>query len=169
MDSRKLARRVVGPNTLPKGPILVIPINALPVGLSGGVGLTAINGCDMFFFDVRADGKYFCNVASAGDPKVVAAMRYWSAAGVMPVWLETPEGQCGLIRHDFQLNDIHEKAFADSDRKGYLLDLQKGFNNLLEPGVIETVVASRTGQVFDEVQVGFLATVHTQPALEPLH
>lgn len=169
MDSRNLARRAMGPTTLPKGPVLVVPIDAPLTGLSAHFGITAIDGCDMLFFDVQAGGKYFCNVASAGDPKVIAAMRYWGATGVMPVWLETTEGPCGLVRHQFQLNEIYRQAFEDSDRMGYLTDLQTRFNKILEPGVVEAVVASRTGLNFYEVQVGFLATVHTQPALEHVH
>lgn len=169
VDSRKLARRLQGSSSLPSGPILFVPVEGSLRGLVGRLGVTAIDGCDLLFFDVQTDEKYFCNVASAGDPEVVAALLRWNESGVMPVWLETPQGQCGLVRHPFRLNDTYRKAFVDAAREDYLSDLQTQFNMLLEPGVVEAVVAGRTGQFVANVQVGFLATVHTQPKLDPLH
>jgi hypothetical protein len=169
VDSRKLARRLQGTSSLPSGPILFIPVESPLSGIAGRMGVTAINGCDMLFFDVQTDAKYFCNVASAGDPEVVAALLRWNESGLMPVWLETPQGQCGFMRLPFQLNDTYRQAFVNAARKDYLSDLQTQFNRMLEPGAVESVVAARTGQVTVSVQVGFLATVHTQPKLDQLH
>lgn len=169
MDSKRLARKVIGSPNLPKGPVLFVPIDAPLVGLSAHFGVTCIDGCDMLFFDVQAGGKYFCNVASAGDPLVAAAIKYCGETGVLPVWLQTPDGPCGLGRYPFRFNDVYKQAFAGGTRKDYLSDFQSRFNQILEPGVVEAVVASRTGLAFEQVQVGFLATLHTQPALEPIH
>lgn len=168
VDSRKLERGLHAKGSLPRGPILCVPIDAPLVGLRGRLGLAAIGGCDMLFFDVQADSKYFCNVASPGDPAVVAAMLAWHQAGAIPFWLETPQGQCGLVRHRFQLNDVLRRSFEDAKRKDFLSDLQTKFKDLLEPGVVEQVVAGRTGFHFPNVQVGFLATEHTHPGLGPV-
>lgn len=169
LESKILARRALGPVALPKGPILFVHVDAPLVDLSAHFGVTAIDGCDVLFFDVQAGGRYFCNIASAADPLVVTAMKYWDATGEMPVWLETPGGPCGLVRHPFQLNDVYRQAFLDAFRSEYTADLQLRLRRLLEPGVLEAVVASRTGRTFERVDAGFLATSYTQPALDSIH
>jgi len=167
MDSQRLSRRAVSIAALPKGPVLVVPIDTPLTGLSAHFGVTCIDGCDMLFFDVQAGGKYFCNVASAGDPLVVAALQYCGATGVFPVCLETYEGPFGMARYPFQLNDAYTQALVDGAREDYLSQFQTRFNSILEPGVAEAVVKSRTGLEFPEVVLGFLSSVHTQPAFTP--
>ncbi len=114
LDSKVLERRALGSVSLPVGPILFVPIDAPLLELSAHFGITAIDGCDVLFFDVQAGGRYFCNVASAGDPVVTTAMKFWDATGVMPVWLETSVGPCGLVRHPFKLNNAYRQAFDDA-------------------------------------------------------
>lgn len=169
VDSAKLARTTLGSPNLPKGPILTLPLDAPLADLGAYFGVTVIDGCDMLFFDVMAGGEYFCTVASAGDEEVKAAMKYWDKTGVMPVWLHTKTGPCGLIRHKFYLHEVYQKAFAASARKDYLSELKDRFNRILEPGVAEAVVASRTGLQFGRVHVAFLGTSKTQPDLTPAH
>lgn len=168
VDSRELERRLQSKGSLPQGPVLCVTIDTPLTGLTGRVGLVAIGGCDILCFDVQTDSKYYFNVASAGDPTVVAAMHAWHEAGAIPFWLETPQGQCGLVRHRFQLNDVFRKSFEDAKRQDYLSDLQTQFKALLEPGVVELALAARTGYNIPNVKVGFLATEHTQPGLGPI-
>lgn len=169
LDSKVLERRAQGPVAVPMGPILFVPVDAPLVNLSAHFGVTAIDGCDVLFFDIQAGGSYFCNIASAADPLVVAALKYWGASGEMPLWLETQEGPCGFARHPFKLNDVYRQAFVDANRNEYTSDLQLRLRRLLKPGVLEAVVASRTGRLLERVEAGFLATSYTQPALEPIH
>ncbi len=121
------------------GPILFVTVDAPLVNLSAHFGVTAIDGCDVLFFDIQAGGSYFCNIASAADPLVVAALKYWGASGEMPLWLETQEGPCGFARHPFKLNDVYRQAFVDANRNEYTSDLQLRLRRLLKPGVLEAV------------------------------
>lgn len=169
VDSAKLAKYAVNARNLPKGPVLVLPVDAPLSGLEAYFGVTVIDGCEIIFFDIMAGGEYYCTAASAGDSEVIAAMKHWDKAGVMPIWLETKSGPCGLIRHDFKLHDAYKTAIAASAHKEYLGQLQHRFNSMLEPGIAEWVVRSRTGLAFNRVNVGFLATSKAQPALPSAH
>jgi len=120
----------------------------------------------MLFFDVVCSGRYFCNVASAGDHEVMNAMSYWDRAGVLPIWLQTKTGPCGLIRDDFSLHQAYKTAFAASAHKDYLNQLRDRFHRLLEPTMMEGLVAARTGLQFHHVHVSFLETSQTQPGLQ---
>lgn len=165
VDSKKLQKHTTGPNSFPKGPVLVLPVDVPLVGITPIFGITALEGCDMLFFDVVASGQYFCNVASAGDLEVMNAMLHWNKAGVMPIWLKTKAGPCGLIRDEFSLHQAYKTAFAASGHKDYLNQLRDRFHRLLEPTMMEGLVAARTGLQFHHVHVGFLATSKTQPGL----
>jgi hypothetical protein len=165
VESKKLAKQIVGRHNLPRGPVLVLPVDGPLVDLEAFFGITAFDGCDVLFLDVVVGGKYFCNVASAGDSEVINAMKHWDKTGVMPVLLETKAGPCGLVRQSFNLNEAYRAAFAASAHKDYSVQLKARFNQLLEPGILEQVVAWRTGLTFNHVQVGFLATTHSQPTL----
>lgn len=169
VDSARLEERIRGMYPLPQGPILVLAVDAPLVDLSAHFGITEMDGCAMLFFDVFTGGQYFCNVASAGDPEVFSAMKQWDDAGVMPIWLETRVGPCGLIRREFTLNEVYERAFVASARPNYIPQLQARFNAMLEPGVAESIVESRTGLAFAQVNIGFLGTSHSQPALPSAH
>ncbi|MBS4049078.1 MAG: hypothetical protein KG075_22225 [Alphaproteobacteria bacterium] len=165
VDSKKLRKHTTGPNSLPKGPVLVLPVDVPLVDITPIFGITAIEGCDMLFFDVVASGQYFCNVASAGDREVMSAMSHWDKTGVMPIWLKTKAGPCGLIRDDFSLHQAYQTAFAASAHQDYLNQLLDRFHRLLEPTMMEGLVAARTGLKFHHVHVGFLATSQTEPGL----
>lgn len=66
-----------GLTTAPHLPILDIPIFE-PVTQPGfRIGLMAIDGCDVLFFDVQMGRNYYCNVANPGDPEVYNAMMAW--------------------------------------------------------------------------------------------
>lgn len=165
VDSKKLQKHTTGLNSFPKGPVLVLPVDVPLVGITPIFGITALEGCDMLFFDVVASGQYFCNVASAGDLEVMNAMLHWNKAGVMPIWLKTKAGPCGLIRDEFSLHQAYKTAFAASGHKDYLNQLRDRFHRLLAPTMMEGLVAARTGLQFHHVHVGFLATSRTQPGL----
>lgn len=167
VDSALLSRYATGAANIPKGPVLFIPIDAPIVDLSIYFGVREVDGCPVLFFDVMTGGQYYCNVSSAGDREVMAALEHWDRAGTMPIWLQTATGPCGLINRDFKLHEDYRKAFAMSSRSDYLGQLQELFNSMLEPGRVESIIASRTGMVFDRVNVGFLATSSTRPALTP--
>lgn len=168
VDSTLLMKKAPGAPNIPQGPALFIPLRAPIVDVSLHVGVRSINGCPLLFFDVMTDGEYFCNVASAGDHEVMEALERWDETGVMPIWLQTTVGPCGMITKEFKLNEVYSRAFAMSSHEDYLGQLRELFNLMLEPGVIEDIVASRIGRHFGRVHVGFVATTSTLPALVPV-
>lgn len=168
VDSTLLMKKAFGAPNIPQGPVLFIPVRAPIVDVTFLCGVRSINDCPVLFFDVMTDGQYFCNVASAGDPEVMDALVRWGEAGVMPVWLQTIEGPCGMFTKEFKLKEVYSRAFAMSNHEGYPGQLRELFNLMLEPGVIEDIVASRIGRYFGHVNVGLVATSSTMPALVPV-
>lgn len=155
-----------GLTTAPHLPILDIPIFE-PVTQPGfRIGLMAIDGCDVLFFDVQMGRNYYCNVANPGDPEVYNAMMAWHKAGFMRARLKGSDGFNQIGRDPFEMNPVLEKAYRDSSAKeGHLLDFQERFHTLLEHGALEAVVGARTRQTFANISVGFLQTKHTDPAM----
>lgn len=168
VDSTLLIKKARGAPNIPQGPVLFVPLRAPIVDVSLHFGVRSINGCPVLFFDVMTDGEYFCNVSSAGDYDVMEALERWNETGVMPIWLQTTDGPCGMITKEFKLNEVYSRAFAMSRHEDYLGQLRDLFNQMLEPGVIEDIVASRIGRYFGHVHVGFVATSSTLPALTPV-
>ena len=127
-----------------------------------GLGLIAIGGCDILFVDVWQGKTCFCNVLNPGDSDVVAAMTEWDKAGFMRVQLRGG-GELRMMRDTFKLNPVLRKAFLDSAAKPDFTNMFKArFQELMQPGFIEMIVAQRTGRKPDQVHVGFLATANTE-------
>lgn len=147
-------------------PILELNIDAKIHQPVIGLGLVAMDGCDIFFIDVWLSNTCFCCVVNPGDSEVIEAMEAWDKAGFMRVRITTPDGVRHTMRKEFALNPVLKKAFKDSTEKlNFIDDFRKHFHVLLGPGAIESMVAQRTKRYPEEVRVGFLVTQHTDPGL----
>lgn len=127
-----------------------------------GMGLVAIDGCDLLFFDVWQGSTCFTNLANTGDPILMDAMRAWDKAGFMRIELRSPDGEARVMRRPFKLEKSLVKSHMDSkERPNHLAEFKSVFFTLLKPGAMEAMVAFRTRREPTETIMGFLATEHT--------
>lgn len=150
----------------PKCPLFWVQVDESTGDTLNSFGMWTVAGCDMLILDVYTPDKCYSTVMSAGDPCVHAALRSWHAAEELPIWRQRMSGRydCASVK-GFTIRPEHELVLARAMRPEYLEELQEAFNTLLDPGVVEANVAKRLGQEFKEVQVGFLATKYSRPAL----
>lgn len=146
-----------------------VPILSLDLGTkihqpNLGMGLVALGGCDILFFDVWQGRTCFSYLANPGDPDVASVMTAWDKAGFMRVQLRGG-GEMRLMRDSFTLSPIVKKALQDSSEKSdFTATFLSNFEVLMQPGAIEAVVQGRTRRQPTTVNAGIVCTAHTEPS-----
>jgi hypothetical protein len=149
----------------PHVPILSLDLGGKIHQPNLGMGLVALDGCDILFFDVWQGRTCFSYLANPGDPDVVAAMTAWDKAGFMRVQLRGG-GEMLVMRDEFTLSPVVKKAFKDSAEKpDFTAAFLSKFELMMEPGGIEGIVFGRTRRQPDAVNAGLVCTAHTEPNL----
>lgn len=152
----------------PHVPILSLDLGGKIHQPNLGVGLVALDGCDILFFDVWQGRTCFSYLANPGDPDVVAAMTAWDKAGFMRVQLRGG-GEMRVMRDEFKLSPIVKKAFKESvEKPDFTAAFLSKFELVMEPGGIEGIIFGRTRRQPDAVNAGLLCTAYTEPNLPKL-
>lgn len=163
VDAELLADVIPRGGPFPGGPVIGMRADTPLEDAFASFGMHSVDGCTMLFFDVFAGEEYFCNVASANDPFVLAAMKVWLKAGIVPVWMRRKDGRNDFALQPFSLGEKKTAELTCNLGDRYLERFFSAITELREPNAIETVVAMRHGRFYSKVHVGLLVTEHTNP------
>lgn len=169
VDADLLVDLIPRGGSFPGGPVIGVRADTPVDGSFITFGMHSFNGCTMLFFDVFSDDEYFCSVASANDPSVLAAMKVWLKAGIAPVWKRRQDGSNDFSLKPFSLDEDKAATLTCYRGEHYLERFFTSFTALREPNAIEEVVAARHGRCFPKVHIGLLVTEHTNPSQMQVH